>query len=154
MFHNVVRPERPREDNTEEKDILDLSAVEGTISMAFVKRILPFAIEGCFGVQSTKDRARRYLELAGGNPIEAVHSAIQNNNGWSRKLWDSVISSIPVVGVPHSTFKPTWRLLRELSLIAACFGLDVDSEETHNAILVAFYGLCQAEVCFLFSRHF
>jgi len=73
------------------------------------------------------------------NPIDAIRAAVEHNHGWYRWIWDATLRSLPVVGILNSLVVPSWRVLRELCLIAGCFGHDLDDEDIQKAIMNFYY---------------
>jgi len=75
------------------------------------------------------------LKEHNGDIKRAIEVAIAKNHSFSAKLTRASIASIPIVGIPPALVMPLWRQLREISLIAALNGHDVQSEQVQQKII-------------------
>jgi len=98
--------------------------------------ILKYCISGVpYLSQSCKERCSRYLREHNDDIKSAIKSAISRNHSFYAKFTRAAIGSIPIIGIPPALFMPLWRQLREISLIAALTGYDVDSKEVQSKII-------------------
>lgn len=86
-------------------------------------------------IQSTLQRRNRYLREYQGDQDAAVKAAIARNHSMARKLKKTLAGAIPFVGDSLSYSITLWHQLREITLIAALYGHDVDSSEVQMKIL-------------------
>lgn len=91
-------------------------------------------------IQSTLQRRNRYLREYQGNQEEAVQAAIARNHGLIRKFKILASGMIPFVGAPTSYSISLWHQLREITLIAALYGHDVNDLDVRIKILACLVG--------------
>lgn len=88
-------------------------------------------------VESTLSRKDRYLEEFQGNQEAAVQAAIDRSHSMFKKLTSQALGFIPFVGTPTSYTFTLWHQLREVALIAALYGHDLNDSEVRMKILGA-----------------
>ena len=86
-------------------------------------------------VQSTAERGNRYLEQTNGDPEKAFQECEEYNYSWWASFVNALWASIPLLGIFTSVSRPTWRALRDLSLIAYLNGYDLMDSEVQQKIL-------------------
>lgn len=91
-------------------------------------------------IQSTLQRRNRYLREYQGNQENAVQAAIAKNHGLIRKFKILAASIIPFVGTPTSYSISLWHQLREITLIAALYGHDINDPDVRIKILSCLAG--------------
>lgn len=101
-----------------------------------IKKILYYCIYGVpYLSQSCKERCARYLREYDGDIKQAIDAAISKNHSFYAKITRAFIVSLPIVGIPPALVMPLWRQLRDIALIAALNGHDVESEEVQKRII-------------------
>ena len=93
-----------------------------------------------FKVQSTLLRRNRYLREYKGNQNEATEAAIKRNHSLTRHLKIMASSALPFVGTPIGYTIALWHQLREITLIAAIHGHDLQDPEVKTKVLCALLG--------------
>jgi hypothetical protein len=89
-------------------------------------------------IESTYSRRDRYLKEFLGSSDLAVEAAIQrSHSNMTRKVTSTVSAYIPVVGTPTSYSITLWHQLREIALIAALYGHDLQDPQVKMKILGA-----------------
>lgn len=104
------------------------------------KDLAPVAIQNWIPstkIESTYARRDRYLKEFLGSSDLAVEAAIQRSHGMSRKVASTAASYIPIVGTPTSYSITLWHQLREIALIAALYGHDLNDPQVKMKILGA-----------------
>lgn len=104
---------------------------------------MPDALKGWLpkvDVQSTLERRNRYLRECRGNQDEAVKTSIERNHGMMRRLKILAANAIPVVGGATSYSITLWHQLREIALIAALHGHDLNDPDVQKKILLCLIG--------------
>ncbi|MCB1082187.1 MAG: dual specificity protein phosphatase family protein [Chlamydiia bacterium] len=91
-------------------------------------------------IQSTEMRRNRYLREWRGNQDEAVKAAIDRNHGMARSLKTHAASALPVVGDPLHYSLTLWYQLREIALIAALYGHNIEDPIVQKQILLCLVG--------------
>ncbi len=86
-------------------------------------------------VESTLARRDRYLKEFQGDQEAAVKAAIDRSHSTFRKLTTQALGFIPVVGAPTSYSYTLWHQLREVALIAALYGHDLNDPKVKMKIL-------------------
>eukprot|EP00808_Paulinella_micropora_P030529 g64451.t1 len=86
-------------------------------------------------IESTKARAARLLEEYG-DPETAMDEAHKNSYSWSSSFQQLVLGSMPYVGAASSLIFPMWLEIREVALVAALRGYDVEEEDIKVRILL------------------
>jgi len=129
-----------------ENDSIDKTKISMKEFNVIYTSLLEWAVTGKVGgvcvCQPTKDRAKRYIHKYQ-DPNIAIQVALDHNYSLSSKFMGAVFSAIPIAGIPHGILHPIWRKLRDIALIAAINGYDVESKEEQLKIL---------EVLFLINR--
>ncbi|MBA2367950.1 MAG: dual specificity protein phosphatase family protein [Candidatus Protochlamydia sp.] len=115
--------------------------IEGVSSTSAVK-----TSEGLAGwipaieVESTLSRRNRYLREFAGDQAAATEAAIQRNQSTIKKLKMMAVGCLPMIGMPTSYSIKLWHQLREIALIAALHGHDLQNKEVKMKILSALVG--------------
>jgi atypical dual specificity phosphatase len=91
-------------------------------------------------VESTLSRRNRYLREYEGNQEAATEAAITRNHSLIRRFKIAASSGIPFVGTPTSYSISLWHQLREIALIAAIHGHDLQDPYVKLKILSALAG--------------
>lgn len=115
--------------------------IEGVSSSSEVK-----ATDGLAGwipsieVESTLSRRNRYLREYEGDQEAATEAAIKRNQSTIKKLKTMAVGFLPLIGMPTSYSIKLWHQLREIALIAALHGHDLQDHEVKTKILHALVG--------------
>lgn len=91
-------------------------------------------------IESTLARRDRYLREYQGDQERAAEAAITRNHSLSRPLKKWVAGSVPLIGTPTFYTMSLWHQLREIALIAAIHGHDVNDSEVRLKILSCLVG--------------
>ncbi|MCB1083940.1 MAG: dual specificity protein phosphatase family protein [Simkania sp.] len=91
-------------------------------------------------IQSTLERRDRYLREHRGDQEKAIEAAIARNHGFVRNFKKYALGAIPVVGAPSYYTISLWYQLREIALIAALHGHDLENPEVQNKMLSCLVG--------------
>ena len=91
-------------------------------------------------IQSTLERRDRYLREYRGDQEAATKAAIERNHGLLRRFKKLAANAIPFIGTPTSYSISLWHQLREITLIAAIHGHDLDDPEVKMKILSCLVG--------------
>jgi protein-tyrosine phosphatase len=86
-------------------------------------------------IQSTLERRNRYLREYQGDQAAATEAAIERNHGLARRFKIMAANTMPFVGTPTSHTISLWHQLREIALIAAIHGHDLQDQEVKVKIL-------------------
>lgn len=134
------------DDATEEKLGTFLNGLLDTVIHGVdysVDEKMPEALQGWMpkiNIQSTKERRDRYLRECRGNQEEAVKTSIDRNHGMMRRLKTLAVGAVPVVGGATSYSITLWHQLREIALIAALHGHDLNDPDIQKKILLCLVG--------------
>lgn len=107
----------------------------GAYAPSYLSTLVP-SIE----VQSTVQRRDRYLSEFKGDPVAATEAAIARNHSIFRKCKIMATNAIPFIGMPTSQSISLWHQLREIALIAAINGHDVNDPQVQLKILSCLVG--------------
>ena len=88
-------------------------------------------------IQSTLERRNRYLRECQGDQELAIKTSMERNHGMKRSLKTMAAGFIPFVGAPTSYSITLWHQLREIALIAALHGHDLNDPQVRTEILGA-----------------
>jgi protein-tyrosine phosphatase len=89
-------------------------------------------------IASTYSRKDRYLKEFGGNQEAAISAAIQrSHSNYVKKAVKTATVFIPVIGTSTSYSYALWHQLREVALIAALYGHDLNDPQVRMKILGA-----------------
>lgn len=91
-------------------------------------------------IQSTLERRDRYLREYRGDQVAATQAAIDRNHGLMRRFKLLAAHAIPFIGIPASHSISLWHQLREITLIAAIHGHDINDPEVKMKILSCLVG--------------
>ncbi len=91
-------------------------------------------------VQSTLERRNRYLREYQGDQAIATDASIKRNHGLMRRFKIMAAGAIPFVGTPTSHSISLWHQLREITLIAALNGHDIQDPDVKMKILSCLVG--------------
>ena len=91
-------------------------------------------------IQSTLERRDRYLREYRGDQLAATKAAIDRNHGLLRRFKLLAANAIPFIGTPASHSISLWHQLREITLIAAIHGHDINNPEVKMKILSCLVG--------------
>lgn len=91
-------------------------------------------------IQSTIQRRDRYLREYQGDQVAATEAAIKRNHNLIRRFKLLAANAIPFIGTPTKYSISLWHQLREIALIAAIHGHDIQDKEIQIKILSCLVG--------------
>jgi len=93
---------------------------------------------------STEERKMKYLMEYDNDSDAAINACIEHNHGRWAFIKRALVEAIPVAGLGASLLSPKWRELRDVALIAALTGHDLESEDTQTNIMLCCSWGCSA----------
>lgn len=91
-------------------------------------------------VESTLERRDQYLRQYEGNQVAATEAAIKDSRSLTRQFISLAANAIPFIGGPTNHSIALWYQLREIALIAAIHGHDLNDPKVKMNILSCLVG--------------
>lgn len=130
----------PRAGNAD--DIEQAKQITKEVFMAGVEKLMQVSIDGYpKALRSTMARRNELLREMNGNQDLAVEKISKMAAALSEEGKTWLLGLVPYVGLPSQLLYPTWTMMRRVCLLAAVYGLDLNTEGTRALIIQTFAGL-------------